>query len=157
MINRLIHVECDPDEVLTRLYGFTKKRIDHSYGKSRIGKILEKNQDRLALVDEDPDGTPIPYFVNTEFAILKQGNGYKIKSDIKRRHIIIEIQPYLEEWVIDACKEASIKIKDYNLPNDPISLHHIINTNLSKFQKLLEELLNHNSRLKKLRDAILTL
>lgn len=157
MSNRLIHVECNPDGVLMQIYGFFKRTIKHSSGKSRIGKLLERNQGRIALVDEDPEGTPIPYFDNTDFSSVKQKDGYAIKNDSRRGHTIIEIQPYLEEWVIDACREASVNIRDYNLPNDPISLHHIINSNIKKFQNLIRELLNHNCRIKRLRKDILTL
>ena len=42
MINRLIYVECNPDELLIRKFGYSRKNIKHSYGKSRIGKLLEK-------------------------------------------------------------------------------------------------------------------
>ena len=157
MSNRLIHVECNPDEVLMQIYGFFKRTIKHSSGKSRIGKLLERSQGRIALVDEDPEGTPIPYFNNTHFSLVKQEDGYVIKKDIRRGHTIIEIQPYLEEWVLDACREASVNIRDYNLPNNPISLHHIINNNIKKFQNLIEELLNHNCRIKSLRNDILML
>ncbi|MGQ4875908.1 MAG: hypothetical protein ACP6IY_17725 [Promethearchaeia archaeon] len=154
MINRLIHIECNPDEVLMLKYGFTKRRIIHSSGKARIAKLLEKNRGHIALVDEDPNGTLIPYFKNTNFFLLKQENGYIIKKDLKREYIIIELQPNLEEWIIDACKEASINIKNYKLPNNAISLHHIINNNLKKFEKLLLELLKHNCRIKWLKDDL---
>jgi hypothetical protein len=157
MSNRLIYVECNPDELLTQMYGFFKRNIKHSYGKSRIGKLLEKNQGHLALVDEDPDGTPIPYFYRTNFSLVKRESGYAIKNDSRRGHTIIEIQPYLEEWILDACNEAGIDIRDYNLPNNPIRLHHIINNNLKILKRLLEELLNHNCRIKRLKDDILTL
>ena len=154
MSNRLIYVECYPDELLIQMYGFFKRNIRHSYGKSRIGKLLEKNQGHLALVDEDPDGTPIPYFDKTNFSLVKRENGYMIKKDSRRDHTIIEIQPYLEEWILDAYDEATGNIRDYNLPKDPISLHHIINNNLKNLNKLLKELLNHNCRIKKLKDDI---
>ena len=157
MNNRLIYVECNPDELLMQIYGFFKRTIKHSSGKSRIGKLLEKNQGRLALVDEDPEGTPIPYFNNTAFTLVKQENGYTIKNDSRRGHTIIEIRPYLEEWIIDACREAFVNIRDYNLPNDPISLHHIINNDLKKLRNLIMELLNHNCSIKRLRNDILTL
>ena len=157
MINRIIYVECNPDEVLMQIFGFFRRSIKHSSGKSRIAKLLERNQGRIALVDEDPEGTPIPYFDNTDFFLVRQEEGYTIKNDSRRGHTIIEIQPYLEEWVIDACREASVNIRDFNLPNDPISLHHIINNNIKKYQNLIRELLNHDCRISKLRDDILFL
>ncbi|MHA1491280.1 MAG: hypothetical protein ACTSRI_16720 [Promethearchaeota archaeon] len=157
MSSRVIYVECNPDELLIQMYGFFKKNIKHSYGKSRIGKLLENNQGHIALIDEDPDGTPIPYFTRTNFSLVKEENGYVIKNDSRGGHTIIEIQPYLEEWVLEACNEAAVNIRDYNLPNDPISLHHIINNNLKKFKRLLNELLNHNCRIKKLKTDILAL
>lgn len=150
-------MECNPDELLVKIYGFYRRSVRHSYGKSRIGKILEREQDLLALVDQDPDGTPIPYFKNTTFTILRQEYGYTIKSDTRRGHTIVELQPYLEEWIIDACREASIDIRDYNLPNNPISLHNIINKNLKVFKRLVEDLLNHECRVKWLKDDILNL
>jgi hypothetical protein len=154
MINRLIYVECNPDELLVKKYGFIKRNIKHSYGKSKIGKFLEKNRGQIALVDEDPDGTPIPYFKKTDFSLVTQGNGYTIKNDSRRNHMIIEIKPYLEEWILNACKDARVNIREFNLPNDPISLHHVINSNLNKLERLLEELLNRDCRVKKLRDDI---
>lgn len=157
MNNRLIYVECSPDELLIKLYGFYKRNIKHSYGKSRIGKLLENNQGDLALIDEDPDGSPVPYFAKTKFDLIKQEKGYAIKKDLKRNHYIIEIQPYLEEWIVDACDEAKINIRDYNLPKDPISLHNIINSNLKILKKLLEDLLNNNCRVKKLGEDIKSL
>lgn len=154
MINHVIYIECNPDELLVKLYGFNKRNIKHSYGKSRIGKLLEKNQGQVALVDEDPNGTPIPYFKRTNFSLIKQENGYRIIKDSKKNHIIIEIQPYLEEWILNACIDAKIDIREYNLPKDPISLHHVINSNLNKLEKLLKELVNHDCRIKGLRDDL---
>ena len=111
----------------------------------------------MALVDEDPEGTPIPYFNNTNFSVVKQEEGYVIKNDMKLGHIIIEIQPYLEEWIIDACREASVNIKDFKLLNNPRSLHHIIISNIKKFQTLVEELFKYNCRITKLKNDLLTL
>jgi len=157
MINRQIYVECNPDELLIKKYGFIKRNIKHSSGKSRIAKLLERNENCLALVDEDPNGTPIPYFDRTNFTVMKLEKGYIIKNDARRGHIIIEVQPYFEEWILDACVEAGINIRDYNLPNDPISLHHIINNNLKILERVIEELLHHNCRIQKLKDDILNL
>lgn len=150
MSNRLIYVECSPDELLINLYGFSKKNIKHSFDKSRIGKLLENNQGHLALIDEDPEGTPRPYFVKTNFDLVKQEKGYVIKKDSKRNHYIIEIQPYLEEWILDACDEVKINIRDFKLPKDPTSLHHIVNNNQKILKKLLKDLLTNNCRIKKL-------
>lgn len=157
MSNRLIYVECNPDELLVRKCGFTKRNIKHSYGKSNVGKLLEKNIGKLALVDEDPDGTPIPYFKNTDFTLVKQENGYTIKNDSRREHVIIEIKPNLEEWILDTCDEARVNIRTFNLPNNTRSLHHVINTNINKFERLLGELFNRDCRVVKLRDDLQSL
>ncbi len=154
MIKHQIYVECNPDEILIKKYGFFSRNIKHASGKSRIGKLLENNEENIALVDEDPDGSPIPYFNRTNFTLKKKENGYTIKKDSRRGHIIIEIQPYLEEWILDACNEAGVNIRDFNLPNNPISLHHIINNNLKIFESLLEELLIHDCRIQRLRNDI---
>ena len=157
MINRFIYVECHPDELLVRKCGYFRRHIKHSYGKSKIGKFLERNEGHIALVDQDPDGTPIPYFKKTNFSPVKQANGYEIKNDARKGHLIIEIKPNLEEWILDACNEAGINIRDYNLPNNSRSLHHVINSNLDKIERLLEELLNHNCRVKQLREDLQSL
>ena len=58
-----IYVECNPDEyVVKHLLGFKKKEIKHASGKPRIGKLLQKNENCVALVDEDPESSSIPYF-----------------------------------------------------------------------------------------------
>jgi len=154
MSNRVILIECNPDETLMQECGIFRRRIEHSYGKSRIGNKLNKNKNYIALIDEDPDGTQPPYFKKTNFSIVKKEFGYTIKSDKNNNHTIVELEPNLETWILDACKEISVDIRTYNLPNNARSLHNIINININKFRELVKNLLQYNCRLLNLRDEI---
>lgn len=68
-----IHVECKPDEMLVRKLGFTKKKVTHYPGKSRVFRKLEKSNNQLALVDEDPGSTKTSYEQRLRFLKEVQG------------------------------------------------------------------------------------
>jgi len=67
-----------------------------------------------------------------------------------RNNTLIILCPRLEEWILEAAREANVDLQKYNLPNDPAKLHQQINIQIDKFQRLIERLKTKSNRLKKL-------
>ncbi len=59
---------------------------------------------------------------------------------------IIMLRPRLEEWILEACKEAGIDPQDYDLPRDPDKFHQIVNIRFNEFSKLLRDLYAKNAK-----------
>ena len=56
------------------------------------------------------------------------------------------MKPYLEAWICQIAKDCGIDLKKYNLPNEPYILHQVINYNLNKFEKMIDDLMNKKNR-----------
>ena len=77
-------VECKSDAVLvTELTGCPRKDIIHARGKGSALRLLEKLEDAVALVDEDP-GSPWPKSIREYSLRLELKEGIVILSS--RRH-----------------------------------------------------------------------
>lgn len=75
--------------------------------------------------------------INVGISVLKAGNDSRL----------VVLYPRLEQWILEAAKEARVDIKKFGLPNDEITLHEIININLEKYKELLKVLQKRNCRL----------
>lgn len=150
-------VECDPETILINsLTSVSKKKIEHASGKSRvIQKLLRNYKNSIGLIDEDPWSTQPPDIQKFQETKNLEKHKIKILSHQGRNNQLIILCPRLEEWIIEASKEANIDInKKYKLPNDPIELHKIINVKTENFRQLIEELMQKSPRLKALRNHI---
>ena len=145
-------VECNPDFVLvSSLISISKKKIEHASGKARVIRKLMRNfENSIGMVDEDPHSTTpsaLKKFREIEFL-----DRYKIKIlyHSQRRNRLVVLCPKLEEWIVEAGKEANVNLNNYNLPSDPIELHKIINIRTKEFHKLIEDLSKTSPRIKAL-------
>lgn len=146
-------VECKPDEILVQVLGLNRKEVRHQNNKGEVFNYFEKNDIKIAIIDEDPDsGQPnlLKTFklVDDKFEIRKliQANTGKI---------ILVIKPRLEEWVIYQCKKSGINPKDFHLPITAKELKKVINLRLERFRELLKELYkNENEGLIYLKNEI---
>jgi len=106
-----IYVECYPDKVLVDVIAerlrFSKKNIDHRSGKARICKILEKYDNCIALLDEDPYSSQPPYLkrilAKSDSKVLDK-YGIKVVIDANKNNRIVLLCPRLEEWIIKSTK-----------------------------------------------------
>lgn len=144
---KIIFVECNPDELLIQKIGIPKKIIYHAGGKTKICKKLSKDTNKIGVIDEDPLSVQPPYIKKLKIIEEEKELGIKVLFDEKRKNRIIILSPRLEEWIIKACEEAKIDLKKYNLPKNGNKLHKVINTNLNKFENLLGELIGNSKRL----------
>jgi len=145
-------VECKPDAILVESLTLTsRKNIEHAGNKSQLlKKLTERYNDSKGVIDEDPWSIQPPHLQKfKEKQDLKSYN-FKILHQKSKNNILIMLRPRLEEWILEAVREANIDLKKYNLPSDPAKLHEQINIQIDKFQKLVKDLAK-SSRLKELK------
>ena len=135
----MIYIECKADKALVMSLGVPKNNTNHE-DKSRIcSKFRKKKSNSLGMIDEDPNSYKPLYFDE----LNEKNNQHDIilyEDEVKHNHLIV-LCPRLEEWIIRTCELEGINIvRKYNLPNNGHYLHKIINKNLTRFNKLLEEL-----------------
>jgi hypothetical protein len=137
-----VHVECLPDEALIKKLGFARKSVKHHAGKSRVFNTLKSVSNQLALVDEDPGSAKSDY--EKKLKLLDEIQGIKLCSDNSGNKILI-LKGKLEDWIVSLCLKADIKLKDFSLPEKPNDLHDVINQRISKFEELIDYLLENNN------------
>lgn len=134
-------VEGIPDAELMKLFGFTTKLITKEGSKGNVCNRLEKSQNTLGVVDEDPTSEGIPSYLK----ILEQkceAHNLIHLFDSKRQNTVVMICPNLEEWLSKVVKDEKIDIKkDFGLPDTGKELHKVINREIPKFQKLIAHLI----------------
>lgn len=150
----MIYTECKPDSSLVRILGIPKKQIIHLGGKPEVCKQLEKREEWKGLVDEDPFSVQPSYLKKLPVKEDLPTYGLKILSDNSKNNDLIVLRPRLEEWVLKATEEAGIDIKRYNLPDDGDQLHKVINLDLRKFERLVNDLKGKSKMLEALEIAI---
>lgn len=150
-------VECKPDAILVQsLTLATRKNIEHAGNKSQLlKKLTEHYGNSKGVIDEDPGSIQPPHLQKFKEKQDLTGYNLKILHQKSKNNTLIILRPRLEDWILQAAKEANIDPKKYNLPNDPTRLHEQINIQIDKFQKLVKDLTRTN-RLKKLKTHLMT-
>jgi len=150
----MIFVECKPDVELVKIFGLSRREIFHIGPKPEICKRLRRFKNQKALVDEDPS-SPQPSYIKKECKVWKNLSKYdfKILKDCSNNKLIV-LCPRLEEWMLKAAKCAGINIKNYGLPDNGNKLHEVINVDIRKFKKLLNDLKDKSDMLKALEKFI---
>ncbi len=62
--------------------------------------------------------------------------------------------PKLEDWILEAAREAGVNVNVYDLPDEAKRLHSMINTNLKKLESLLDTLKDKSKMLKTLENVL---
>ncbi len=144
----MILVECKPDEILVRspFPNISNKVISHCKNKTEIIKRLvksERGKRSLGLIDQDPDSRPPGYFsLFQEINRLNYENLIILQAD--NGSTLIQLEPRLEEWIIRLSQIEKIDLSKYNLSSDPNTFHRHVNANLTKFSKLIDDLISQN-------------
>lgn len=148
----MIYVECKPDFALVKfITRIAKREIVHELNKPEICKRLAKHSNCKGLVDEDPGSEQPQYIKNLKVVNDLYQEGLRVLYDEPRNNHIIVLCSILEDWILKAARETNLNMDKYPLPNTPAKLHKVINLNLDKFERLLEDLREKDSeRLKAL-------
>lgn len=151
----VVFVECNPDKLLLQKVGVPKRKIVHAGSKSEVGKRLGKSVNSVGVVDEDPFSIQPRYISRLKPLKSSQKLGIRVLLDEKNNNFVIILSPRLEEWIIEASKEVKINMDKYGLSRDGNKLHKVINSNLDKFEKLLDELIDKSERFLALKSYLL--
>lgn len=134
-------VECDNDELLLKLLGVPRARIQHEGNRDEVVKYIvnKPSGDYIGLIDEDP---------GTQFGSLRQSfkpgrskHGILVASRAERKLVVI--QPFLEAWLqaaVHAC-QSRMSALDAGLSDDPRELHRQFSPRGDKRMKKVVDLL----------------
>ncbi|MBC7108931.1 MAG: hypothetical protein H5T41_09165 [Methanomassiliicoccales archaeon] len=151
----VVFVECNPDKLLLQKMGVPKRKIVHAGSKSEVCKRLGKSVNSAGVVDEDPFSIQPRYIRKLKTIESSQELGLRVLLDKENNNFVILLSPRLEEWIVEASKEAKVSLNRYGLPRDGNDLHKVINSNLDKFERLLEDLIDKSGRFLALKSHLL--
>ncbi len=138
----MILVECYKDQELMYRIGFTPDQVDHELGRSRVLARMDNEQKAVAVVDEDPrSGEPEYLQGYAERDVAGKIRVLAWKRDHKKR--VIQISPYLEEWLYGVAGRNRISPESFGLPTDPEKLHAMSlrpGKNMQNFQRFVDAL-----------------
>jgi len=146
-------VECKPDTVLIKTLTLTpRKNIVHAGNKSELlKKLTERYSNSKGIIDEDPWSIQPPHLQKFKERQDLTRHNLKILHQTSKNNTLIVIRPRLEEWILEASREANLNLKKYELPEDAIILHRQINVKIGKLEKLLTDLKQKSNRFKTLK------
>ncbi len=151
----MIFFECYADEVFLKVLGFSKKSIEHSFGRSRVCFKLSNAKNSMGLIDEDPNSPKEPYLRYLYgFPPIFEDESITFFYDKKSNNKMLVIRPNLEEWSLKLAKDRNIDLGNvYNLSNDVKKLHNDLAfyRNIQKFnafEALLNSLSDHKTIIK---------
>ena len=152
----MIYVECKPDAILVRAVTKLPRRevIHEIKGKYEIAKRLSSAEHSDAVVDEDPQSSQPAYLSALEPVQDLPEVGLRLLLDTRRSNRVVILRPRLEEWIIYAATEEGLELDRRGLPNRGPALHSVINFDLRKFERVVQDLRN-SERLRAL-SAMLT-
>lgn len=150
----MLFVECKPDYSLASLLSL--KKVEHSGNKSGVVRKLLRGsgvpnfENSKGMVDEDPQSSRNPNL--GKFMELKKDDKAEIKILYYRwlNNTLIILCPRLEEWIIEASKEAHIALRDFGLPDSATALHEVINLRTDRFEDLVRSLMAKSARVREL-------
>ncbi|MEI9919581.1 MAG: hypothetical protein WDO14_12350 [Bacteroidota bacterium] len=132
-----IALECKPDERLVMGLGVPRKKVLHQNDKGDVCNFLQKSIGNIGLIDEDPNGSQ-PRLLS-QFKILSEN--HRIRNLTDKKNSLVVICPRLEDWIVEVCHNADVKLSDYSLASNPKDLAKEINYKLDKFDRLIAALL----------------
>jgi hypothetical protein len=150
----MIFLECNTDEFLIKRLGFSRKQISHQKCKGEVIKRVGKMATAVGVIDEDK-----PFGQSNELKKYKEkkssGNIKLLQRGNDKQKRLIQISPYLEEWLLNRAKRNKIKPKDFNLPDDPKKLHGLTMLEKNKnFREFLQKLIDTDPEIQTLKKWI---
>ncbi len=141
----MLYVEGKADRVLARKLGIPGRDIGDGEDKGGVLRRVAQQEGSMGLVDEDP-GSPQSSLLNRMEEVttddLRQ-LGLRVYQHGPTGNKVVVLCPRLEEWLIRSAGDAGLDLShpSYNLPNSSSSLHRVINRDLRKLERLIDDLL----------------
>jgi hypothetical protein len=142
------------DEILIRSLGFSRKQISHQKCKGEVIKRVGKMAIAVGVIDED-----LPFGQPNELKKYKEkkssGNIKLFQRGNDKQKSLIQISPYLEDWLLNRARRNKIKPKNFNLPDDPRKLHGLTMLERNKnFREFLQTLIDTDTEIQTLKKWI---
>lgn len=119
-----------------------------------IRKLMRTYENAVGMIDEDPRSIQLNDIQRfTEINHLERDQ-IRIRQHNQRNNRLIVLCPRLEEWIIEASREASLDLNSYNLPTNPNQLHEIINLRINRFRQLVQDLVQRSNRVRALQTCL---
>lgn len=138
----MIFVECNTDEFLVKGIGVPYRKIRHAGNKSEVIKGVERYENAIGLIDEDP-GKSQPRRLE-EYILHEQKSKIRLLKKSKGHEKIIMILPDLESWLINKAKQNRLWLKEFGLPDTREALHKINPKKNRNYQRFLIRLTESN-------------
>lgn len=109
--------ECYVDTNLIETLVPPNKQYNHQKGCGTVTKVMkERFTDRFALGIIDKDRTQVDYL--KEFTLISDQGHLLLHKHRTRSHFIIQINPAMECFIIEAAESVDISLSDFDLPTD---------------------------------------
>ncbi|MGH7496446.1 MAG: hypothetical protein ACREOO_29195 [bacterium] len=144
----MIYLECNPDKALVSALGIPKNKTIHAYSKGNVCNRLTKCRDSHGLIDEDPESSQPSFLRNLENR-LRQDDVVLLYHRASNNYLIV-LCPRLEEWILEAAKEAAVDPNKHGLSNEADQLHETICTRIDNFRRLVDDIKAKSQRMKTL-------
>lgn len=138
-----IFVECYADEHFLLNLGFAKKAIRHHENKYELIKALNKQRNKIALIDADPNSKHEE--ILDRYALKDDLEGIKHYHDKKSGNRIFLIYPQLEGWLISEAKKNKIDLTAHGLSANYAELHRKLHRSPDKHKQLIQRLFDKKS------------
>ena len=143
----MLYVEGKADEILVWKLGVARRQTKRGKDKGGVLRLLVRERNCQGLVDDDPASTP-PRLLDlmAEVTTHDLGSlGLRLYRHGERGNTLIVLCPKLEDWIVASARNAGLSLEGYGLPSSPNRLHDVINDELRKLNRLLDDLLSANS------------
>ena len=151
-------MEGKPDRVLVLVStGLPGREVRRERNKNEALKSLERDSNGKAMVDEDPGQRQPPLLLRMNILQNLDDLGLREYGDTNGDFRVIMLRPRLEEWLIQTAGRSGISLDNpnYNLPSDSKRLKGVINRDLRKLERLIDDLLAAQSpRIQKLQELL---
>lgn len=140
--------ECFVDTNLIETLVPPTRQYNHQKGCGTVTKVMrERFTDRFAVGIIDRDKVEVDYL--QEFNVICTRGSLILHKHKTRHHYIIQVDPAMEQFIMDNAASVDISLSDYDLPNDLNSLKKVskkVNSkNDQRFKRLFRDLLTHNA------------
>lgn len=120
--NYCIIPECYIDSCLVEvLLQANRNHVNHQKGNGTVAREMKKSFDGnfcVGIIDEDRK--QLKYL--DEFELIKSSCDLKLWKHRNKNHYMIQVCPVIEEWIIKTCREVSIKLVKYGIPESLLEL-----------------------------------
>ena len=134
------YIECDADEELVRVLGFSRKEFTHLGGKFEICKRLEKTKNSIGLIEYDLGKSNPLYLTNCYLLEDKSEYAVKIHEHKFSRNKLVVLHNDLEDWILRVSKSNKVDVGDFGLENARDRMHRYMPGRLTNFRKLITHL-----------------